>query len=180
MSVGGPISRTRASIRPSSRMFERATRLCAMSPQMATIRRASRPFARRIVSASSSAWVGCSWRPSPALSTAPSTFCASRSTAPDCGWRTTRRSGPIALSVAAVSSSVSPLATEEVCMAMLTTSAPSLRPAISKLAWVRVEGSKKRLTWVMPASTSRGWPGAVAMPRGRSGGALPGARPRAA
>jgi hypothetical protein len=38
---------------------------------------------RRMVSASSSACVGCSCAPSPALTTEPSTFCASSSTAPD-------------------------------------------------------------------------------------------------
>ena len=60
---------------------------------------ATRPLARRIVSASSRACVGCSCRPSPAFNTAPLTFCASRSTAPECGCRTTRRSGCIAFNV---------------------------------------------------------------------------------
>jgi aspartate carbamoyltransferase catalytic subunit len=43
---------------------------------------AMRPLARRIVSASRSACVGCSCAPSPALITEQSTFCASSSTAP--------------------------------------------------------------------------------------------------
>ena len=156
--VGGPIRRTRLSIAPSSRMLERATREWAMSPHMATVRRCRRPLARRMVSASSSACVGCSCRPSPAFSTAQSTFWASRSTAPEWGWRTTRMSGRIAFSVVAVSISVSPLATLLVCIAMFITSAPSRLPAISKLDWVRVEFSKNMLIWVLPASTSRAGP----------------------
>ena len=55
INVRGPTSRTRFSIFPSSRIFDRATRECAMSPQIATDRRCSRPLARLIVSASSSA-----------------------------------------------------------------------------------------------------------------------------
>ena len=49
--------------------MERATRLCAMSPQMATVSPASLPLARRMVNASSSACVGCSCVPSPAFTT---------------------------------------------------------------------------------------------------------------
>ena len=63
-------------------MFERATRECAMSPQIATISPAILPLWRRMVSASSKACVGCSWLPSPALITEQSTFWASSSTAP--------------------------------------------------------------------------------------------------
>ena len=137
-------------------MFERATRLCAMSPQIAMESRCSRPLARRMVSPSSSACVGCSCRPSPALSTEQLTFCASKSTAPEFGCRTTSRSGRIALSVSAVSISVSPFFTELACIAMFITSAPSRLPAISKLACVRVEFSKNMLIWVSPANTSRG------------------------
>jgi hypothetical protein len=100
-------------------------------------------------------WVGCSWRPSPALRTAQLTFWARRFTAPECGWRTTRRSGCMALSVIAVSISVSPFFSEEACgLPMVITSAPSRLPASSKEAWVRVEASKNMLTWVRPASAS--------------------------
>ncbi len=63
-------------------MFERATRLCRMSPQIATVRPSIRPLRRRMVSASSSAWVGCSCAPSPALMTAQRTCRASKATAP--------------------------------------------------------------------------------------------------
>ena len=65
-----------------------------------------------MVSASSSAWVGCSCAPSPALMTAQLTFSDSSLTAPESGWRTTSTSICMAFSVIAVSISVSPLATE--------------------------------------------------------------------
>ena len=74
--------RTRAPSVLSTLMLERATRECRMSPQIATVSPAMRPLARRMVSASSSAWVGCWCAPSPALITEQSTFCASSSTAP--------------------------------------------------------------------------------------------------
>ncbi len=92
----------------STLMLERATRECRISPQMATTRPAIRPLARRIVRASSRAWVGCWWAPSPALITEQSTFWESSSTAPAAWWRTTMMSGRMALSVIAVSISVSP------------------------------------------------------------------------
>ena len=153
-SVGGPISRIRFSIFPSSIRFDRATRECAMSPQIATVSPLSLPLARRIVRASSRAWVGCSWRPSPAFSTAQLTFCASRSAAPELGCLTTRRSGCMALSVSAVSISVSPFLTELAPTAMFITSAPRRLPASSKEACVRVEFSKNMLICVIPASAS--------------------------
>ena len=59
-------------------------------------------------------------------------------------------SGRMAFSVAAVSIRVSPFFTEEDATDMFITSAPSRLPAISKEAWVRVEGSKNRLIWVRP------------------------------
>ena len=61
----------------------------------------------------------------------------------------------MAFSVIAVSSSVSPLFTEEVATAMLITSAPSRLAASSKLVRVRVEFSKNRLMTVRPDSRSR-------------------------
>src|SRR6185312_7283118 len=131
-------------------MFERATRLCAMSPQMATTSPSRRPLRRRMVSASSSAWVGCSCVPSPPLMTEQCTFSESSWTAPDSEWRTTSRSICMAFSVIAVSISVSPLFTEEAATDMFMTSAPSRLPASSKLVRVRVESSKKRLIRVRP------------------------------
>ena len=92
--------------------------------------------------------------PSPALSTAQFTFDASTFTAPEWGWRTTSKSGRIALSVSAVSMSVSPFLIEEACIDMFITSAPSRLPAISNEACVRVEFSKNMLIWVSPASAS--------------------------
>ena len=61
----------------------------------------------------------------------------------------------MALSVSAVSISVSPFLRLEACIAIDITSAPSRLPASSKLACVRVEASKNMLICVSPASTSR-------------------------
>ncbi len=66
----GPIARTSGTPRVvSAWMSERATRECMMSPTTAT-RSAVKSFLKcRIVYMSSSPWVGCAWRPSPALIT---------------------------------------------------------------------------------------------------------------
>ena len=61
----------------------------------------------------------------------------------------------MALSVIAVSISVSPLRMEEDETDMFITSAPSRLPASSNEAWVRVETSKNRLIWVRPRSEVR-------------------------
>ena len=66
-SVGGPQSQTSAPSLVSSSTFERRTRLCSRSPAIATFSPAMRPLCWRIVKASSSACVGCSCMPSPAL-----------------------------------------------------------------------------------------------------------------
>ena len=58
----------------------------------------------------------------------------------------------MALSVIAVSISVSPFFTEEVATDMFMTSAPSRLPASSNEVCVRVEASKKRLIRVRPRS----------------------------
>src|SRR5262245_52694831 len=155
MSVDGATTRTLAPSVVSRMMFERATRECRMSPQMAITSPSTPPLLRRIVRASSSAWVGCSCAPSPALTTEQSTFCASSSTAPDAWWRTTMMSGRMALSVTAVSISVSPLRIEEEPVDMFITSAPSRLPASSNDAWVRVETSKNRFIRVRPRSEVR-------------------------
>ncbi len=61
----------------------------------------------------------------------------------------------MALSVIAVSISVSPLRIEEEETDMFITSAPSRLPASSNEACVRVETSKNRLIWVRPRSEAR-------------------------
>ena len=66
-SVHGATTRTRAPSFERHRMFERATRECEMSPTIATSSPSRLPLWRRIVAASSSACVGCSCWPSPAL-----------------------------------------------------------------------------------------------------------------
>ena len=154
-SVEGATTRTRAPSVLSRMMLERATRECRMSPQIATVSASIGPLLRRMVSASSSAWVGCSWAPSPALITEQSTLRARSSTAPEAWWRTTRMSGCMALRVIAVSISVSPLRIEDEETDMFMTSAPSRLPASSNEDWVRVEASKNRLTWVRPRSDAR-------------------------
>ena len=150
--VGGATTRTRAPMAFSRKMLERATRLWAMSPQMATVRLWMRPLRWRMVRASSSAWVGCSCGPSPALITEQSTFSDSSLTAPASEWRTTSTSGCMAFSVWAVSSSVSPFLIEDAWVAMEMVSMPSRLPAISNDISVRVEVSKNRLIWVRPFS----------------------------
>ena len=81
--VEGATTRTRAPMVLSSMMLERATRECRMSPQIATVRPSMRPLLRRMVAASSSACVGCSCEPSPALITEQSSLLASSATAPE-------------------------------------------------------------------------------------------------
>ncbi len=56
----------------------------------------------------------------------------------------------MALSVIAVSSTVSPLAERGRETDMFMTSAPRRLPASSNEVWVRVEASKNRLIWVRP------------------------------
>ena len=100
-----------------------------------------------MVSASSSAWVGCSWVPSPALITdgpPPSSVAvhsASCCAAPDAEWRMISASAPAARRVSAVSRSDSPLATDEPDALTLMTSALIHLPATSNDTLVRVEFS---------------------------------------
>ncbi len=61
----------------------------------------------------------------------------------------------MALSVIAVSISVSPLRMEDEPVDMFMTSAPSRLPASSNEDWVRVEASKNRLIWVRPRNEAR-------------------------
>ena len=150
--VGGPTIRTRAFMVRSRWMLLRATRLCSRSPQIATTSPSSRPLRRRMVSASSSAWVGCSCVPSPGVDHGgrrPSATAApARRTAP---CRTTSRSQCIALRVEAVSSSVSPLFTLLVETDMLMTSAPRRLPASSKEVRVRVRVLEEQVDEGAPA-----------------------------
>ena len=61
----------------------------------------------------------------------------------------------MALSVIAVSTTVSPFFTDEEATDMFITSAPSRLPASSNEDCVRVEASKKRLISVRPRSVGR-------------------------
>ena len=96
ISVGGPATVTVMPIVFIPWMFERATRLCATSPTMATWRPSRWPFFSRIVRRSSSACVGCSCAPSPAFTTAQFRWRARSAGAPDALWRTTTTSGLMA------------------------------------------------------------------------------------
>ncbi len=102
--------------------------------------------------ASSRACVGCSWVPSPALTTAASIHpeLASRCGAPLAPCRMTTPSAPIACRVIAVSLRLSPLDTLEPLAEKLMTSADSRLAAASNEIRVRVESSKKRFTTVRP------------------------------
>ena len=140
-SVGGPAITTEAPSLLSSHRFERATRLCRMSPTIATRSPLSRPFFCRIVSASSRACVGCSCAPSPAFTTEKRQWRASMCGAPELAWRMITMSGFIASRLRAVSSSVSPLVTLEAAVAIERLSAESTRSAISNEERVRVDGS---------------------------------------
>src|SRR6185436_9420246 len=101
---------------------------------------------------SSNPWVGCAWRPSPALITCSCglTWRAIRYGAPAEPWRTTNTSACIAERLATVSSSDSPLDCELTATFRLMTSADSRLAAISKVVRVRVEASKNRLNTLLP------------------------------
>src|SRR5215831_15580354 len=153
ISVGGPATVTLMPILRIPAMLERATRLWAMSPTIATESPSRWPRFSRIVIRSRSAWVGCSCIPSPAFTTEHRRVRASMWAAPDAACRITTQSGLIASMLRAVSTSVSPLTTLEDDPDTLMTSAESHLPAISNEVRVRVEGSRNRFTTVLPRRT---------------------------
>ena len=122
-------------------MLLRATRECITSPQIATFAPSSPPRCSRIVSISSSACVGCSFMPSPALTTLAFTCLASSVGAPLIGWRMMMTSVPIWSSVTPVSMSVSPLATLDALAEIFAAAADMYLLASSKDMRVRVEFS---------------------------------------
>ncbi len=119
---------------------------------MTTFRPSMRFLCSRMVNASSSACVGCSCMPSPALMMRDLQIRASRWHAPEDAWRMTIMSGDSASRLRTVSASVSPLVTLDVAIAMLSVSALRRFSAISNDVRVRVLGSKNRLTTVRPRS----------------------------
>src|SRR5438132_6869869 len=155
MSVEGPPTRTCAPSLLKQWMLDRATRLCAMSPTMATVLPSSVPQRSRRLSASSRPCVGCSWAPSPALITLARTARATSLGAPAAGWRTTSASAPMASRLRTVSSSDSPLATLEASFWKARTSAPRAFAATSKELRVRVLVSKKRVITFLPRKRLR-------------------------
>ena len=121
-----------------------------MSPRMVTLSPSILPFFSRIVNVSSSAWVGCSWAPSPALITLAFRKRDRKWAAPVALWRMMMMSAFNASRLRAVSLSVSPFFSDEASAVKLMTSAVSRRAASSKLIRVRVDGSMNRLTTVLP------------------------------
>ena len=139
--VGGPATVTVMPMVFMPWMSERATRLCITSPTMVTLSPSRWPFFSWMVRRSRSAWVGCSWAPSPAFTTAQRRLRASSAGAPEALWRTTTTSGLMASMFLAVSSKLSPLSALEPEAEKLITSAESHLPAISNEVRVRVEAS---------------------------------------
>src|SRR5712691_3883694 len=152
--IAGPHSVKRQPNFPSRWRFERATRLCRMSPRMVTFSPMSALLRSRMVSASSRACVGCSWVPSPALITGISSRPATNSGAPEALCRITMQSGFMASSVRTVSSSDSPLRRLETSACRFIVSAPRRAAAVPKLMRVRVEGSKNASATVLPRSVA--------------------------
>src|SRR5229473_7118266 len=104
---------------------------------------------------SSKPWVGCAWRPSPALitCTCEATWLAIKWAAPLEECRTTNISAYIAERLSTVSSRVSPLVEDDTAIFRLMTSADKRFAAISKVVRVRVEASKNRLNTDLPRSS---------------------------
>ena len=117
---------------------------------MVTFSPAIFPFFSRIVNRSSSAWVGCSCAPSPAFTTLALRIRARKCGAPVALCRMIMISALRASRLRAVSFSVSPFFREDASAVKLIMSAVSRCAASSKLIRVRVEGSTKRLTTVLP------------------------------
>ena len=141
ISVGGPQTVTWAPIFWKARMFERATRECRTSPTIQMLRPSRPPRRVRSVWTSSSACVGCSCLPSPALTIAAGVQPATSEAAPAHGARMTMQSGLWAPSVRIVSFSDSPFSTLEPLAAKFTTSALRRLAASSKDERVRVDAS---------------------------------------
>ncbi len=123
-----------------------------MSPTIATFRPRRSFLVSRIVKMSRSPCVGCSWLPSPALTTLQPMHCVRYSGVPADECRITTMSTPIASMFRAVSRSVSPLLTELPDDENSSTSAESRCAASVKLVRVRVESSMNRLTTTRPRS----------------------------
>lgn len=135
------------------------------------------------MNASSRAWVGCSWVPSPAfrIDASIQPLAASTAGAPEALCRITTPSAPIAASVCAVSLRLSPFETLEPLALKLMTSAESRFAAASNEMRVRVESSKKRLTTVLPRRVGSFFTSRFctsAMSSAMSSSAIASARPR--
>ena len=136
-------------------MLLRATRLWAMSPTRPTVSPSTRPLTRRMVKMSSRPWVGCSWAPSPALTTLRQQVLGQQV-------RRARRRVPDHHHVDAHRLDVLGGVDERLALAgagaaggeVERVGAPSRRAARPKLVRVRVDGSKNRLTTTLPLRSS--------------------------
>src|SRR5450631_659306 len=121
-----------------------------MSPRIVTFSPAIFPLCSRMVNASSSACVGCSCAPSPALMMPALTTRDRKCGAPLALCRMMMKSALSASRFFAVSFSVSPFLNDDASAEKFTMSAVNRCAASSKLMRVRVDGSMKRLTTVLP------------------------------
>src|SRR5476649_2830387 len=121
-----------------------------MSPRIVTFNPAIFSLCSRIVNASSSACVGCSCAPSPALMMLALTTRDRKCGAPLALWRMMMKSALSASRLRAVSLSVSPFLNDDASAEKFTMSAVNRCAASSKLILVRVEGSMNKLTTVFP------------------------------
>ena len=131
-----------------------ATRERNISPMIATFKFSILPLCSLIVKRSSSAWLGCSFSPSPAFTIDASQLAATNFAAPEQLWRSTKISVRIACIFLIVSINVSPFFVLLSAAVKFTLSAPRRLAAISKLVRVRVEFSKNALMTVLPRSES--------------------------
>jgi len=115
-----------------------------MSPTIVNFLPLSFGLCCSIVYMSRSAWLGCSFHPSPAFITAAFMFFAKKSAAPENPVLITTMSGCIWSIVIAVSRRVSPFFREELLPEMLMVSAPRFFPASSKEVLVLVDSSMKK------------------------------------
>ncbi len=150
--VGGPTRRTRAPSSCSRRRWSGPPGCAARRRRWPPSGRRRSRRSRRMVRASSRAWVGCSWLAVAGVDHAAADLLRQQAAAPEAAWRTTSRSGFMAFRVTAVSIRVSPLVIDEVRGLMLTVSAPSRLAASSKTALGAGRGLEEQVDQGAPLS----------------------------
>src|SRR3989304_10529603 len=147
--VVGPHTMTSAPNFCKQKIFDKATLECNISPTITTFFPFTEPYFSLMENASSNAWVGCSWAPSPAFIILLSTYFDKKTQDPGLVCRMTIISTFIASMLFTVSISVSPFFNDEEDAEKLITSAERRFSANSNDNLVRVEFSKKRLAMVI-------------------------------